>query len=189
MKGMNQANRHIGIPNSESRQENDLYCTDPKAVNLLLNYETFNSNVWECSNGLSHISDELIKDGYKVRKSDIIPYSDDTEIIDFLQYDGKWDGDIITNPPYKYATEFVYKALNVIEDGKRIAMFLSINFLSSKKRRKLFEEYPPQFVYIMSDRIKCAKNGEFNKYNSGAIIYCWIIWKKGYNGKTVLKWI
>ena len=32
-------------------------------------------------------------------------------------------GDIITNPPYKYALEFIEKALELIPEGNKVAMF------------------------------------------------------------------
>lgn len=170
------------------RQENDLYCTNPIAVQLLLDRETFDKNIWECCNGLGHISNVLKNNGYNVRKSDIINYNnDDTEIIDMLTYDKPFDGDIITNPPYKYSGEIARKCLE-LSSGK-VAMYNSLSFLSSQKRKKLFEDYPPKVVYIMSKRMSCAKGGDFEHNVNGAIDYCWIIWDKKYKGDTLLKWI
>ncbi len=181
-------NNQVGRPNYD-RQINDLYCTNPIVLEKLLKYETFNNNVWECCNGLGHLSDVLSSNGYNVRKSDIINYSDDdTEIIDFLKYENNYNGDIITNPPYKDAEAFIKKAHSVISDGNKIAMFLKITFLATQKRYELFQEYPPKTIYIMSKRYSCAKNGDFENSN-GTVDYCWIIWEKGYNGNTELKWI
>ena len=183
-------NNQLGINNgNEERQINDLYCTNPLALDMLLNEETFNNNIWECCNGLSHLSNRLKEKGYKVRKSDIIRYSYDTEIIDFLQCKERWNGDIITNPPYKDAQKFIEKAIQVINDGNRIAMYLKINFLATQRRKKLFQDYPPKTIYVMCKRYSCAKNGDFETYNNGAVDYCWIIWEKGYKGITQIKWI
>ena len=60
-----------------------------------------------------------------------------------MQYNGIFNGDIITNPPYKYAKEFVEKALEVIPKGNKVAMFLKLQFLEGKARRKMFETSPP----------------------------------------------
>lgn len=98
-------------------------------------------------------------------------------------------GDIITNPPYKYAREFVEHALEIIPDGRKVAMFLKIQFLETKGRRELFEKYPPKTVYVASGRLACAKNGEFGRYSRRAMCYAWYVWEKGYHGDTVLKWI
>lgn len=104
----------------------------------------------------------------------------------------RWDGDIITNPPYKYAKEFVEKALNTIPTGNKVAMLLKLLFLEGKARKELFRKYPPKHVYVFSGRIMCAKNGEFEKMKAGggsAIAYAWFIWEKGYDGKPTLDWI
>lgn len=100
------------------------------------------------------------------------------------------DADIITNPPYILATEFVYHALELVKNGRKVAMFLKIQFLEGKKRRKLFEEHPPKIVYVSSSRLTCAKNGDFERAKgSNAICFAWYIWEKGWRGDTVLKWI
>ena len=68
------------------------------------------------------------------------------EILNFLSNENKkkWYGDIVTNPPYKYALEFVEKALSLIEKGRKVAMFLRIQFLEGQRRRKLFDKEPPK---------------------------------------------
>lgn len=40
-----------------------------------------------------------------------------------------WDGDILTNPPYKYAKEFIEHAMTIIPDGRKVFMFLKLQFL------------------------------------------------------------
>lgn len=103
-----------------------------------------------------------------------------------------FDGDIITNPPYKYATEFVRKALERVKEGHKVAMFLKVLFLEGKSRRELFKQYPPCRIYVCSGRIDCAKNGDFKalkENGGGALAYAWFIWRKGYKGETIVKWI
>ena len=84
----------------EERQPEDLYVTDPKAVEALLAVEDFDRRIWEPCVGLGHISGVLEKHGHEVRKSDIIDRIGNEEL-DFLSCVEEWDGDIITNPPYK----------------------------------------------------------------------------------------
>lgn len=51
---------------------------------------------------------------------------DDMEIVDFLSYEpvnGRNNFDIITNPPYKYALDFVKHALEISMESVKIAMF------------------------------------------------------------------
>lgn len=180
----------------EERELNDFYATDPKAVEMLLEKERFSSLIWEPACGTGHISDVLKDWGYTVISSDIVDrgYPETIET-DFLNYStGKETfhfGDIITNPPYKYAKEFVEKSLEVVSEGSRVAMFLKLTFLESKKRRDLFEKYPPRVIYVSSSRLQCAKNGDFEKYKKGvgmAIAYAWFIWQKGFEGEPIVRW-
>lgn len=170
------------------REKRDFYATNPIALEKLFQYETF-KNVWECACGNGHLSKVLIRHGIHARSSDIIVRDFLCEKLDFLAYKDKWYGDIITNPPYKYATLFVYKALEVINEGNRVAMIFPQRYLSSKERYKLFTEHNPQFVYAFSGRISCALNGDFTAHSNSAVDYMWIIWKKGYKGDTILRWI
>lgn len=170
------------------RAENDFYATDPKAVKELLKKETFNKNIWECACGEGHISKVLESHGYNVRSTDLIDRGYG-EVQDFLISNEIFPGDIITNPPYRYAKEFVEKSLDSIKPGNKVAMFFRIQFLEGKSRRELFDRNPPIRIYVPSGRINCSKNGDFEHYNGGAVCYAWFIWEKGYKGLPVLDWI
>ena len=126
----------------KERETHDYYATDPKAMELLLQIEKFSPYIWECACGEGHLAKILSSKGYKVRASDLIERGYGKGGVDFLKCKETFDGDIITNPPYKYAKEFVERALNVIADGHKVAMFLKIQFLEGKSRREFFERYP-----------------------------------------------
>lgn len=169
------------------RAQYDLYCTHPKAVEELLKLEQFYPQIWEPCDGLGHISDTLAENGYDVRRSDITTRNRDIEQLDFLLYNGKeWQGDIITNPPYSCATDMVRKALSVVADGCKVAMWLRILFLESKHRQELFREFPPKQIWVSSTRIPCSdRDGNFRGSAQG---YAWYIWEKGYKGETKIDW-
>lgn len=170
------------------REFNGFYATEPKAMTLLLDLEKFNNNIWECACGQGHLSKELHKQGYSVRSTDLIDRGYGTWGVNFLQCKDIFNGDIITNPPYKYAKEFVQKALDLIPTGNKVVMFLKLQFLEGKARKEMFEANPPKVVYVSSSRLNCAKNGEFEKCKSSAIAYGWFVWEKGYTGDTIIKW-
>ena len=176
------------------RQLEDYYATEPKAIDLLFDVESFKDCIWECCCGEGHLSKRMIELGADVISSDLFDRGYGITGFDFLKADNMLAGTkhIITNPPYKYATEFVYKANELLPKGGKCAMFLKLTFLESKKRKKLFEQYPPKVIYVSSSRLQCAKNGDFKIYKSGvgtAIAYAWYIWEKGYTGETIIKWI
>ena len=174
-----------------NRQEHDYYATDPIAMELLLNEETFNNTIWECACGEGHLSKVLVNHGFEVISTDLIyrGYGDD-EPLDFLKETLEdFHGDIITNPPYKYALQFAEKAIESVDIGNKVAMFLKLQFLEGKSRKKFFMKNPPKIVYVSSSRLTCAKNGDFTAYSAGAVAYAWFVWVKGFKGDPIIKWI
>lgn len=176
------------------RQCDDYYATEPKAIHKLCQVEKFTPMIWECACGGGHMAEALKENGYNVIASDIVNrgYSG-TNIGDFFQStitDYPWD--IITNPPYRYAREFVEHALKTVGNDRKVAMFLKLTFLESKSRKALFEKFPPKKIWVFSERVQCAKNGDFEIYKQSgmtAVAYAWFIWKKGYHGETTVGWI
>lgn len=180
----------LGASNhTESEREvNDFYATDPRAMELLLDMEQFSPKIWECACGVGHLSEVLEQRGYDVYSTDLIDRGYGVGNIDFLDCQDMFNGDIITNPPYKYGKEFVEHALELVTEGHKVAMFLKFTFAEGKARKHLFETQPPKTVYISSSRLICAKNGDFDSISSSAVAYAWYVWEKGYTGDTVLKW-
>lgn len=144
------AHATIGARNytTEERESNDYYATEPKALELLLKKEQFSRNIWECACGEGHLSKVLEKNGYNVRSTDLIDRGYGQGGVDFLKQTEHFNGDILTNPPYKFALEFAQKGLELITDGHRVIMFLKLQFLEGKNRRLFFENSPPiQYMY------------------------------------------
>lgn len=175
----------------KERQQHDYYATEPKAMELLLTEESFHPVVWECACGEGHLSKVLEANGFEVISTDLIYLGfGDPEPLDFLKNTlENFEGDIITNPPYKYALEFVEQALNSVQPGRKVAMFLKLTFLEGQKRKDFFLHNPPKTIYVSSSRLMCAMNGEFEKCSSRAVAYAWFVWEKGFKGDPVIKWI
>ena len=176
------------------REVNDYYATPPSAVEMLLELENFSKSIMEPACGQGHIAEVLKSHGYTVCATDLINRGYGVGGVDFFNINEPTDMDIITNPPYSMAKEFVEHAMEIITDGHKVAMFLKLTFLEGQGRRELFRKYPPKIVYVSTSRICCAKNGEFKKNKDGnlkadsAVAYCWYVWQKGFNGDPTLKW-
>ena len=130
------------------REENDFYATDPIAAELLTKLEPLDKNIWECACGEGHLAKVFEAHGYNVKATDLIDRGYGIGGVDFLQCHDKFDGDIITNPPYKYAEDFLQHAFTLIPDGKRVYLLLKVQFLEGKGRKQMFELYPPICVCI-----------------------------------------
>ena len=180
----------LGISETAEREKNDFYATDPKAMIKLLKFETFNKNIWEPACGEGNLSKVLKQYGYNVYSTDLIDRGYADEHFDFLKTENKWFGDIITNPPFKYTTEFILKSLESVDTGAKVAMFLKLTYLAGKKRYKeIYSKFPPQRIYVFSSRIACAKNNDPELFKGGAIDYAWFVWEKGQYAPTEIKWI
>ena len=179
---------------SNTREENDFYATHPDATRAFLDKLAkdgieLDHNIWEPACGQGHISKVLEEYGHEVFSTDLINRGYGLGEIDFLSTDKDWYGDIMTNPPFKLATEFIRKAIDIIPQKNRVLMFVKIQFLESEERRKLFEEYPPEYVYVYSKRQQCSMNGDFENLKAKTHCYCWIIWNKRNIGDTIIRWI
>ena len=184
-----------------NREIHDYYATDPDATNLFLDQLEkdgdikLHRNIWEPACGEGHISKELEKRGYCVFSSDLYDRNYGYTGIDFLNQNKKpfVSCDIVTNPPYSIATEFVEKSLDLLNEDEYGIMHLRTLFLEGKSRYELFKENPPKYVYVHSTRYCCAMNGEFyeesGKKKGSAVSFAWFIWKKGFKGDTIIRWL
>ena len=185
----------IGASNhtDKERQEDDYYATDPIAIDKLLSAGAIiNNNVWECACGGGHLAQKLVDKGFTVYATDLVDRGFGTSGIDFLKQTNIFDGDILTNPPYKYALDFLEKSLNLIKNGHKVFMLLKLTFLESKSRKEFFMKYPPKCIYVFSERLLCAKNGDFQRMITGggsAVCYAWFEFEKGFYGNPIIKWI
>ncbi len=176
------------------REANDFYATDPNTLKIFLNKlmkdgVTLHHTIIEPSCGMGHLSEVLNDYGYNVLSYDLVDRGYGNTGVDFLQskYTGTYD--ILTNPPYKYASEFTKHALDMIEDGCYCIMLLKIQFLEGQGRQELFAEYPPKYVYVNSARQTCYINGDMSKKMSSASCYCWFVWEKGFTGEPTIRWV
>lgn len=181
----------LGVNPNAIREENDYYATNPHAMEIALPFleeRGLSNNIWEPACGGGCLSEVLINNGYKVYSSDLINrgYGD---VKDFLLCDEQFDGDILTNPPFKLADKFIEKGMELITKGHKVCLFLKIQFLESKARYELFKKYPLKHLLVYSERQQCAKDAEFDKYKATTQCYAWFVFEKGYTGKADIGWI
>lgn len=170
--------------NPQGRPIDDFYRTPERATLGLLEKEKFVGDVWEPACGDGAISEVLIKSGFTVYSSDLIDRGYGQPNHDFLLTNHRATN-IITNPPYKLANEFIEQALR-LTTGK-VAMLLKLAALGGKERRKLFASTPFKGVLVHSGRLGMMRNG--GKEAAGMIEFAWFIWEHGYTGQPTIQWI
>ena len=181
----------------EERDVDDFYATSPKAIDILVGYPHISlpKHVWEPSCGSGCLSKRLEEIGYIVTSTDLIDRGYGQGGVNFFEQTAMPDGctAIVTNPPYKYATEYVLHALRLLPEDGMLCLFLKTTFAKGKERYyKIFGPQRPQYVLQCTERILCAKNAEFDymeAHGGSAVSYAWWIWRKGYKGGTTLDWI
>lgn len=170
------------------RAEHDFYATDGRAIDELYKVIGVPEKVWECACGAGNLSERMRKHGSMVISSDLIDRGYGIGGVDFLQADKLLAPVIITNPPFRYAKEFVLHALEL--GAEQVCMFLKLTFLEGVGRQELFQKYPPRTVAVFTRRIRIARNGDPEMFKkSSAVCYAWFIWDKGYTGAPKITWI
>ncbi|WP_250881502.1 NAD(P)-dependent oxidoreductase [Streptococcus equi] len=133
---------------SKDREKLDFYATDKRAIHELLKREQFLSPIYEPACGMGHIGKVLEEYGYKVKATDICyrGYGEEREVDFFTVTENILD--IVTNPPYFCASEFLRHALEISGPKVKIAMLFRLAFLEGQSRYELFRKYPPKRVYV-----------------------------------------
>lgn len=185
----------------KERQSEDYYATSPDAIDRLRTACTIPHYVWECACGAGHLSKRLLSFGHSVYSTDLVNRGYGVSDNDFLmQFELPWQGAetsdfcILTNPPYKLATEFIEHSLMIAPyDNTPVFFLLKTTALEGKARReRLFSKGYLHAVYQFSERLLCAKNGDFEVMKAGggsAVAYAWFEFRRQPAKDTIIKWI
>ena len=177
------------------RADGDYYATDPVAIDRLLRVFDLPQYVWECACGEGHLSKRLIESGRTVFSSDLADRGYGHVQMDFLgegSVPDFYEGDvcILTNPPYRYATDFIEHSL---PQGCPAAFLLKTTALEGKGRyERLFSKGYLHNVFQFTERLLCAKNGNFLRMREGggsAVSYAWFVFRKEVCDAPRIGWV
>jgi len=177
------------------REKHDFYATPEETTRAILDVLVLEGSILEPACGIGHIS-KVLKEYYpenEIISTDLIDRGFGEGGIDFLSHDyGRRFDNIITNPPFKLAKEFVEKALTIAND--KVIMLMKIQFLESKGRREFLENSPLKYVYCFSERQPTMRNGwkinpKTGKPWSSALFLAWFVWEIGYEGEPIVRWL
>lgn len=200
--------RHSGY----DRVRDDWYVEPSWAVEALINAVDFMDNwIWDPACGLGTIPEAFAARRHPIIASDIVDrgYSRFAEECDFLEpgvplfVKPGQRVSIVTNPPYgrllpgmprgdTMAERFIRKALTVIDH--RLAVLVPVSFLASGYRLKLFQEFPPSDVLVLSDRPSMPPGEKIAEladraFKGGTTDFVWIVWTRPHDRETRTRWI
>lgn len=167
----------------------DLYQTPAVAVHSLLREQPLPRYLWEPAAGRGAIVNTLRDAGHVVLASDLVDYNQPSHFAgrDFLLERKAPYGceAIVTNPPFKLATEFVEHALNLVP---LVVMLLRLAFMESVRRTNILENRGLERVLVYRRRLPMMHRDNYTgpKANSG-MAFAWFVWNRDYAGPTELR--
>lgn len=195
--------RHHAPPN-----ELDFFPTPPWATRAVLPIlqdldPLFNARrVWEPACGGGHMAAVLAEGARRVVATDIFDHGwrpdggargniETLYDVDFLNQgvagaDADW---VITNPPFKTAVEFAFRALALARQG--VALLVRTAWLEGGDRSgryELFSANPPRLIVQYAERVPMTR-GRWDPKASTATAYCWVIWRQERVERTEFRWI
>ena len=203
-------NTHINTLGStklsnSKREDLDFYQTPSYAIKTLVEHFMLKSDfIWEPMAGNGAIAKELSARGYSVYSTDIIERKfrlNDT--VDYFSVHNfsltKDDFAIVTNPPYKYANDFLKHTLETIRPIT-CCVFLPVRYLEGKFRyNEIYSKYKPAKVLTYVKRLGCftdkdIEEGRVTDIGVGsAVAYMWLCFDRdtwsNQDTKTELEWI
>lgn len=168
-----------------NRETHDFYPTWPAATAALLSVERFEGGVWEPACGDGAMSRVLESAGYPVISTDLIDRGYGEGGRDFLMEWQPRAPNIVTNPPFRWAIEFIERALT-LTTGK-VALFLRLAFLEGVERGRYLPGTPLARVWVMSRRVPIARGKMVDPGDGhGVIAFAWFVWEHGHEGPATL---
>lgn len=170
-----------------ARATHDWYVEPDWVVDKLLAVSKFYGPIHDPCCGQGNIPKRLRKLGFiDVTGSDIVDRGFG-EIRDFMK-DVRPADNLIFNPPYTIAEEFITHAIHL--STKKVAAIVNIKFLTSQGRRdRLFSHHKPSEVLVLSQRPSMPPGGTGIQARGGTADYVWIVWDNHYFGETRIRWL
>ena len=164
----------------------DAYYSNSKLVEQLLLKYPINKKktILEPCNGKGHISNYLEQLGYTVLTNDIDTNTNSEQHIDATTTNlvtlFKNHCDIvITNPPFKYATEILENSLEIADE---VVMLLRLSWIEPcKSRRDLLNVYKDNLVKVIP--ISPRPCFRLDSKGSDSVTVAWFIWNKQFSWK------
>ena len=180
---------NFGKARPRARADRDWYIEPLEAVEALLLAERFSGLSWDPACGSGVIPAAFTAALLEVDGSDIVDRAGGKyHVCDFLT---DFDHDplepianIVNNPPFNLARQFIDKALNIA--SHKVAMLLPLTFLEGQARARWLATTPLARVHVFSWRIsmppgELLTTGKIEA-KGGKKCFAWFVWEHGWRG-------
>jgi hypothetical protein len=186
------------IPRATDEQRDGLHRTPAIATRGLLAVEPWLAgvNVWEPACGDGAISKVLEKDGdCRVLSTDLVDhgYGRRADFLTCQRPRFKYRV-ILTNPPFRFARDFVDRGIEL--RAQKVIILARLLWLegdsSKNSKREWFEQTGLTRVWVFSKRINVppARYKEVREDGTGGMVaFAWYVWERGHRGLVTLGFI
>jgi hypothetical protein len=175
-----------GFDKNTLRPKGDAYASPPIATVRLLEARTFGKRILEpcCGNGA--ISKVLVDRGYDVTSRDLYDWGYGTPNMDFLTTPAEPFDAVITNPPFKIATDITLKGLECVKStGGPVAILNRLAWFEGKDRAERLLQPYLLHTYIFKTRIPRTHRFDYTgKKGTSLIAFAWFIFGHDRIGKS-----
>lgn len=169
------------------RNANDWYVEPRVAIDMLLDKETFIGDIWDPACGGGNIPEACKARDYWAFGTDIVDRGYGRQL-DFLCEHTTVCSNVVSNPPYNVAEQFVKRGLDVTT--RKVAVLVRTAFLEGQGRySRLFKPSPPARVWQFVPRISMPPGGSDVPAKGGSVAFCWVVWDKGHKGPPEFGWL
>lgn len=177
------------------RDQHDWYIEPEECSRGLFAVEDFSGRVWDPACGIGRIVKSARSAGLAAFGTDVVSRGPLCERqMDFLfqSIDIGFDH-IVSNPPFKYAEEFVQKAISSVPNGGKVGMLLPLVWVTGfSSKRDWLPSSPLKALLPISPRPSMppgavVMSGE--KVGNGTKDFAWLVWQRGYTGSCELRFL
>jgi hypothetical protein len=173
------------------READEHYVEPSWCSRRLFDVEEFNDQVWDPCCGFGTIVLNAMHQCDTTYASDIVERKSGIcdEVCDFLKCtDNCAAPNIVCNPPFNIAGQFALHALS-LKNTKKVAMIFPVARLNAAHWIK---GTPLRRVWLMTPRPSMPPGhviARGEKPGGGKMDFCWLVWERGYDGSSELKWL
>lgn len=174
------------------RDPNDWYVEPYECSLALFDLETFEGKVWDPACGRGNILRSAISSNIDAIGTDIVVRNEScSKKMNFLEEEPDFEfQNIVSNPPFGVAEDFVRKSIEIVPAGGKVAMILPMVWLSGFSSKRDWLPYSPLKKYFsISPRPSMPPGAVIEagvKAGNGTKDFAWFVWEKDYCGDATV---
>jgi hypothetical protein len=177
------------------RDPHDWYVEPYECSAALFSVEEFEGSIWDPACGIGRIVESARSAGFQSIGTDLVSRGPIcSRISDFLcrEYTPEFSN-IVTNPPFRLAEEFIREAIEILPSKGKLAAILPLVWLSGfSSKRDWLPRSPLKTVYPLSPRPSMPPGKVIEagiRPGNGTKDFAWLVWQRDFEGLASVKFL